>query len=74
MIAAPPAPPEDTQRYLLDKLCPHYAWADGLSGYYAGLLRTSSLATNLLSASAVLVATLGMLGHGYRLEGRKYLN
>ncbi len=71
MIATPPAPPEDTQRYLLDKLCPHYAWADGLSGYYAGLLRTSSLATNLLSASAVLVATLGMLGRGYNLEGRR---
>jgi hypothetical protein len=71
MISTPPAPPEDTQRYLLDKLCPHYAWADGLSGYYAGLLRASSLATNLLSASAVLVATLGMLGHGYHMEGRR---
>ena len=71
MISTPPAPPEDTQRYLLDKLCSHYAWADGLSGYYAGLLRASSLATNLLSASAVLVATLGMLGHGYHMEGRK---
>src|SRR3984957_5563307 len=71
MIAAPPALPEDTQRYLLDKLCPHYAWADGLSGYYAGLLRSSSLATNLLSASAVLVAMLGMLGHGYHLESRR---
>jgi hypothetical protein len=71
MISMPPAPPENTQRYLLDKLCPHYAWADGLSGYYAGLLRSSSLATNLLSASAVLVAMLGMLGHGYHLEGRR---
>jgi hypothetical protein len=71
MIATPPSPPENTQRYLLDKLCPHYAWADGLSGYYAGLLRSSSLATNLLSASAVLVAMLGMLGHGYHLEGRR---
>ena len=71
MISTPPSPPEDTQRYLLDKLCPHYAWADGLSGYYAGLLRASSLATNLLSASAVLVAMLGMLGHGYHLEGRR---
>jgi hypothetical protein len=71
MISMPPAPPENTQRYLLDKLCPHYAWADGLSGYYAGLLRSSSLATNLLSASAVLVAVLGMLGHGYHMEGRR---
>jgi hypothetical protein len=71
MISGPPSPPKDTQRYLLDKLCPHYAWADGLSGYYAGLLRSSSLATNLLSASAVLVAMLGMLGHGYHLEGRR---
>jgi hypothetical protein len=71
MISTPPSPPENTRRYLLDKLCPHYAWADGLSGYYAGLLRSSSLATNLLSASAVLVAMLGMLGHGYHLEGRR---
>ncbi|MGB8031139.1 MAG: hypothetical protein WCF30_15920 [Terracidiphilus sp.] len=69
MISQPPAPPEATQRYLLDRLCPHYAWADGLSGYYAGLLRSSSLAINLLSASAVLVAMLGMLFHAYHLEG-----
>ncbi|MEI9969944.1 MAG: hypothetical protein WDM87_15470 [Terracidiphilus sp.] len=67
MISQPPAPPEATQRYLLDRLCPHYAWADGLSGYYAGLLRSSSLATNLLSASAVLVAMLGLLFHGYHM-------
>ena len=71
MISQPPAPPEATQRYLLDRLCPHYAWADGLSGYYAGLLRSSSLSTNLLSASAVLVAMLGMLGHAYHMEGRR---
>ncbi|HEY1806742.1 MAG TPA: hypothetical protein VGG45_19890 [Terracidiphilus sp.] len=71
MISQPPAPPEATQRYLLDRLCPHYAWADGLSGYYAGLLRSSSLSTNLLSASAVLVAMLGMLGHAYHVEGRR---
>ncbi len=71
MIAQPPAPPEATQRYLLDRLCPHYAWADGLSGYYAGLLRSSSLLTNLLSASAVLVAMLGMLFHSYNVEGRR---
>ena len=69
MIAKSPAPPEATQRYLLDRLCPHYAWADGLSGYYAGLLRSSSMATNLLSAFAVLVAMLGMLFHVYNLEG-----
>ncbi len=71
MVSGSPAPPEATQRYLLDRLCPHYAWADGLSGYYAGLLRSSSLATNLLSASAVLVAMLGMLGHAYHMEGRR---
>jgi hypothetical protein len=71
MISHSPEPPEETKRYLLDRLCPHYAWADGLSGYYAGLLRSSSLATNLLSASAVLVATLGMLGHVHNLEGRR---
>jgi hypothetical protein len=71
MISQPPAPPEATRRYLLDRLCPHYAWADGLSGYYAGLLRSSSLATNLLSASAVLVAMLGMLFHADHLEGRR---
>ena len=69
MISSPPAPPEVTQRYLLDRLCPHYAWADGLSGYYAGLLRSSSLATNLLSASAVLVAMIGALVHSYQMEG-----
>lgn len=71
MISQSPAPPEDTQRFLLDRLSPHYAWADGLSGYYAGLLRASSLATNLLSASAVLVAMLGWLLHSYHLEGRR---
>jgi hypothetical protein len=69
MVSQSPASPEATQHYLLDRLCPHYAWADGLSGYYAGLLRSTSLATNLLSASAVLVAMLGMLFHGYNLEG-----
>jgi hypothetical protein len=71
MVSQSPAPPEATQRYLLDRLCPHYAWADGLSGYYAGLLRSSSLATNLLSASAVLVAMLGMLGHAHQVEWRR---
>ncbi len=71
MFSESPAPPQETQSYLLDRLCPHYAWADGLSGYYAGLLRSSSLATNLLSASAVLVAMLGMVAHVYHLEGRR---
>ncbi len=70
MIPQDPAPPEETQRYILDRLCPHYAWADGLSGYYAGLLRSSSLATNLLSASAVLVAILGVFWHTH-MEGRR---
>ncbi|MGA2752609.1 MAG: hypothetical protein ABSE53_02490 [Terracidiphilus sp.] len=71
MNSKSPAPPEETQRYLLDKLCPHYAWADGLSGYYAGLLRSSALATNLLSACAVLVAMIGWLCHSYHLEMRR---
>ena len=69
MMSNDPAPPPETQRYLLDRLCPHYAWADGLSGYYAGLLRSSSMATNLLSACAVLVAMLGWLCHVYHIEG-----
>ncbi|HVN94474.1 MAG TPA: DUF4231 domain-containing protein [Terracidiphilus sp.] len=71
MISEAPAPPEATRTYLLDRLCPHYAWADGLSGYYAGLLRSSALSTSLLSALAVLVAMLGMLGHAYRFGGRR---
>jgi hypothetical protein len=56
-----PELPRATEGYLLDKLCPHYAWADGLSTYYGGLLRSGSLATNLLSALAVFVALLGPL-------------
>jgi hypothetical protein len=59
----PPVPklPESTRSYLLDKLCRHYAWADGLSINYAGLLRSSSMGTSLLSACAVLVPMLGYL-------------
>ncbi len=54
-VASSPELPDDTRHYLLDRLCPHYAWADGLSGYYAGALRSSSLATSLMAAFAVLV-------------------
>jgi len=40
MIASSPGLPEDARRYLLDRLCPQYGWADGLSTYYG---RSSSL-------------------------------
>ena len=43
--------PEATQAYLLDGLCPHYASADGLSTYYSGLFRSSSLAISYFSLS-----------------------
>jgi hypothetical protein len=56
-----PALHGDTKRFLLDELCPYYAWADGLSTYYGGLFRTSSFTTNILSAFAVLCALLGIL-------------
>ena len=68
MIAQSPGLPEDTRHYLLDRLCPHYAWADGLSAYYAGLLRSSSMAINLLSAFAVLIAMIGWICHFYHWE------
>jgi len=55
MIASSPGMPQDTRCYLLDRLCPHYGWADGLSTYYAGVLRSSSLATSLMAAFSVLV-------------------
>ena len=55
MIASSPGLPEDARRYLLDRLCPQYGWADGLSTYYAGVLRSTSLATSLMAAFAVLV-------------------
>jgi hypothetical protein len=69
-----PALQPETRTFLLDKLCPYYAWADGLSSYYAGLFRTSSVGTNLLSAFAVLFALLGILfvkedgGHRWRSQ------
>jgi hypothetical protein len=53
--------PEATRRYLLDKLCPHYSWADGLSQHYAGLLRSGSVLANLCAASAVFFALAGPL-------------
>ena len=59
MIANSPGLPEETHHYLLDRLCPHYAWADGLSAYYAGALRSSSLATSLLAAISVMVPMVG---------------
>jgi hypothetical protein len=51
----------ETKEFLMDGLRPYYAWADGLSTYYGGLFRTSSVATNLLAAFAVLFALLGVL-------------
>jgi hypothetical protein len=60
--------PEGTRHYLLDKLCPHYAWADGLSTYYAGKFRSCSVAIYLLSACAVLFALGGLVGSNYGLE------
>ena len=53
--------PAATKQYLLDKLCPYYAWADGLSVHYAGLLRSGAMLTNLLSALAVMVPMIGLL-------------
>jgi len=55
MIANSPGLPEDAQYFLLDRLCPQYGWADGLSTYYAGVLRSTALATSLMAAFAVLV-------------------
>jgi hypothetical protein len=70
-IANSPGLPEDTRRYLLDRLCPHYAWADGLSAYYAGALRSSSLATSLLAAISVAVPMVGALLGAYGIELRR---
>ncbi len=67
-IAGDDTLPSATQSYLLDKLCPHYAWADGLSTYYGGLLRSGSLAANLLSAFAVFFALAGPLVHSFGLK------
>jgi hypothetical protein len=67
-----PALQTETRKFLLERLCPYYAWADGLSTYYGGLSRTSSVATNLLSAFAVLFALLSLLfvkeGEGHWLS------
>src|SRR5208282_5111433 len=62
--------PESTRHYLLDKLCPHYAWADGLSTYYAGKFRSCSVAIYLLSACAVLFALVGPVSnnHGFEID------
>ena len=60
--------PEATQAYLLDGLCPHYAWADGLSNYYSGLFRSSSLAISLFSSLAVFFALMGPLGDSLGLR------
>ncbi len=70
-IPTKPDLPEATHHYLLDKLCPHYAWADGLSVNYAGLLRSTSMGTSLLSACAVLVPIIGyILRYSFRIEVR----
>jgi len=53
--------PDATRSYLLDKLCRHYAWADGLSVNYSGLLRSTSMGTSLLSACAVVVPIIGYI-------------
>ncbi len=63
--------PEATRRYLLDKLCPHYAWADGLSQYYAGLLRSGSVMANLCAAGAVLFALAGLLADSIELWSKR---
>ncbi len=68
MISRSPGLPEETRRYLLDRLCPHYAWADGLSAYYAGALRSSSMASSLLSAFAVMVPMVGWLCYSHHVE------
>lgn len=59
--------PEATRSYLLDRLCPHYAWADGLSQYYAGLLRSGSVIANLCAAGAVFFALAGLLADSIHL-------
>ena len=69
-MAAGESLPEETRRYLLDRLCPHYAWADGLSAYYAGIFRSGSVIANLFAASAVLFALIGPLADsmGFKLN------
>ncbi len=63
--------PEATRRYLLDKLCPHYAWADGLSQYYAGRLRSGSVLANLCAAGAVFFALAGPLADSIELWNKR---
>jgi hypothetical protein len=63
--------PEATRNYLLDKLCPHYAWADGLSTYYGGLLRSGSVIANLFAASAVFFALVGLLAESIDLWDKR---
>ena len=72
MIANSTGLPEDTRHYLLDRLCPHYAWADGLSAYYAGALRSSSLATSLMAAFAVLVPMVDYVCSRHEIELGKF--
>jgi hypothetical protein len=64
--------PEKTRAFILDQLNPHYAWADGLSTYYAGCFRSSYLATNLLAASAVMSAVLGHILSDRHPKGAHY--
>jgi hypothetical protein len=63
--------PEATRGYLLDKLCPHYAWADGLSTYYGGLLRSGSVIANLFAAGAVFFALVGLLADSFDLWDKR---
>jgi hypothetical protein len=63
--------PEATRSYLLDKLCPHYAWADGLSTYYGGLLRSGSVIANLFAANAVFFALIGVLADSIDLWDKR---
>jgi hypothetical protein len=72
IIASSPGLPDDTRHYLLDRLCPHYAWADGLSAYYAGALRSSSLATSLMAAFAVLVPMVDYVCSRHEIELGKF--
>lgn len=69
-MAKAQALPEATQKYMLERLCPHYGWADGLSTYYGGLLRSGSLAAYLFSAFAVFFALAGPLSDslGFKLN------
>jgi hypothetical protein len=67
-MAQIPEFPAITQRYLLDRLSPHYAWADGLAIYYAGKFRSCSVALSLLSACAVLTALVSPISEFHHIE------